>query len=118
MDLVQHARLVRLSETLLPELDAIAPRDRGRALRRAANAAHDSVELVALAAGLVLVSWLTGYGIVALAPQERSEQVLVGGAIALPLIALVVALIERRRMRRGLRDAGMGGTDRHGRAGP
>jgi hypothetical protein len=103
---------------LRPELDAIAPWDRGRALRRAATTAHDSVELVALAAGLVLVSWLTGYGIVTLAPQERSEQWLVGGAIALPLIALVVAFIERRRMRRGLRDAWMCGTDRPGRSGP
>ena len=118
MDLVHRARLVRLSETLLPELDAIAPRDRGRALRRATTSAHDAIELVALAAGLVLVSWLTGYAIVALDPQERSVQLLIGGAIALPLIALVVALIERRRIRRGLRDAWMGGTGRRGRAGP
>jgi hypothetical protein len=105
MELVLQSRFVRLSELVLPELRAIPSSDRAVALRRAAGIAFDPVELVALAAGLVLVAWLTRYGVGTMGPLGRLAQGAVHVAFALPLMAIVVAPIQWRRTRRGLRKA-------------
>jgi hypothetical protein len=114
MDLVLHPRLERCSQILIPELRAVPPQDRAAALRRAAATPFDVAELIALAAGLVLVTWATGHGAGATGPLERFAQVIANGTIALPLMALVAGAVQWRKTRRGLREANR--TDRQRRA--
>ena len=105
MQLVLPSRLVRFSELVLPELHALPPGERPMILRRAATTPFDAVELIALALGLVFVTWLTGYCVDTMGPLERFANVIANGAIALPLMAIVVAPIQWRRTRRGVREA-------------
>ena len=109
MELALPSRLVRFSELVLPELRAVPPADRAAALRRAVTTTFDAVELIAFAIGVVLVTWLTRNGVESLGPLERVAQTIAGGAIALPLMVLLVAAILWRRTRRGLREAGESG---------
>ena len=115
MQLVLPSRLVRISELVLPELHALPPGERRVILRRAATTPFDAVELIAIAVGLVFVTWLTGYCVDTMGPLERFTSVIANGAIALPLMAIVVAPVQWRRTRRGVREAIAIGRERRAR---
>lgn len=112
MHLALPSRLVRFSELVLPELRSLPPGDRPAVLRRAATTPFDALELIAIAVGLVFVTWLTGYGVATMAPLARFANVIANGAVALLLMVVVVAPIQWRRTRRGVRDAAAAGRER------
>ena len=112
MHLALPSRLVRISELVLPELRSLPPGDRPAVLRRAATTPFDALELIAIAVGLVFVTWLTGYGVATMAPLARFANVIANGAVALLLMVVVVAPIQWRRTRRGVRDAAAAGRER------
>lgn len=88
---------------LFPELARFAEADRESALREAARTPFDVVELLAIAAALVLVAALTRYSTAELSLAERLGMALANFAVALPLLALAIAPFHVRRVRRGLR---------------
>jgi ABC-type uncharacterized transport system permease subunit len=75
-----------IDHLLFPELRAIAPQQRRAALRAANRVAFEVPELLAMAAGLVLIAALSARPLVALA-----------------LGAAILAALFLRRTRRGLR---------------
>lgn len=88
---------------LFPELLQLPERDREDAVREAARTPFDVLELVGIAAGLVIVTALTRYSTVELSLAERLGMAFANFAVALPLLALAVAPFHVRRVRRGLR---------------
>jgi hypothetical protein len=92
------------SPILFPELSRFAPRERHAAVREASRTPFDVVELLAIAAGLVLATALTRYSAVELSLAERLGMALANFVVALPLLALVVVPFHIRRVRRGLRE--------------
>lgn len=89
---------------LFPELRRLPERERDEALRRAAHAPLDVLELFGIAAGLVGVAALTRYGATELSLAERIGMAAANFAIALPLLAVAVAPFHYRRVKRGLRE--------------
>lgn len=92
-----------LLERLYPELAALPVRERESALREARDTPFDMLELLGMAAGLVLVTALTRYGSAGLDVAEQFGAAIVNFAIALPLLAIALAPFLVRRTRRGLR---------------
>lgn len=94
----------RLWPLLLPELRRFAAAERDGALRAARDTALDLLELLGMAAGLVLVTALTRYGLSQAEPSTRFGAVLLNFVFALPLLALCLGPFHLRRLRRGLRE--------------
>jgi hypothetical protein len=89
---------------LYPELLRLPERSRGEALRRAAREPFDFLELIGMAASLVLVTALTRYGTDHLSLVERFGMAAANFAIAIPMLAAALAPFHVRRVRRGLRE--------------
>lgn len=95
----------RLRAVLLPELQRFAEGERRAALRAARRCtAFDAVELLGMAAALVAVTALMRWVLPGAAASGRPLSVAVELAFALPLLALAIAPLVRRRLRRGLRE--------------
>lgn len=87
---------------LLPELRELPEPDRAAAWRRARETPHDLVELLGTVAALVATTALTrvvfdGTG------AEPFASTLLNFVIALPVLAVLLAPLHWRRLRRGLR---------------
>ncbi len=93
---------------LYPQLRALDERERLPALQRARETPFDALELVGMAAALVVATALTRYGISGLDVAERFAAALVNFVLALPLLALGIAPFVVRRTRRGLREQRQG----------
>jgi len=89
---------------LYPELRSLGERDRERALQHARGLPFDLVELLGMAAAVVLVTAATRYGVRHDA-LEQFGMVLANFLIAIPLLAATVGPFLYRRTRRGLRKA-------------
>lgn len=94
----------RLQILIWPELAAIAPHHRLRALERARAEPLDMVETVGVLAGVLIATLLTQYG---LGHMEFGDRVFAGFAnfaVAVPLMAVLAGPFLVRRIRRGLRN--------------
>lgn len=94
----------RLWPALLPELREFPPADQEAALRAARDTALDVVELLGMAAALVLVTGLTRYSLPEPGMAPRFLAAVLNFALALPLLAIAVGPLHLRRLRRGLRE--------------
>lgn len=83
---------------LYPELRRFAPQDRSVALRKARHLALDVVELLGIAAGLIVATIVIRYGVAGLS-LDIGESVLLAPAVLL----VTVGPFLWRRTRRGLR---------------
>jgi hypothetical protein len=93
-----------LIDWFCPELKTFPDGARRDAWRRARRTPFDVTELFGMAAGLVIVTALTGQVIEqGLAPGARFLAGSVNFVIALPLLAVVLGPFWLRRTRRGLR---------------
>lgn len=95
----------RLWNALLPELRAFAEAEQPGALREARETPLEPFELLGMAAGLVAVTALTGYGTADSSLAARFGAALINFVVAMPLLALALGPFHLRRLRRGLRDA-------------
>jgi hypothetical protein len=93
----------RLLAAILPELRAIAPEQQSAALHAARDTPLDLLELIGMAAGLVVVTAITRYVLVDASFATRLMATLADFAVALPLLALALGPFHARRLRRGLR---------------
>ena len=89
---------------MLPELRGFPAAERGSALRTARDTPLDMLELLGMAAGLVVVTALTRYVLPDGEAATRFAAVLLNFAVAVPLLALVLGPFHLRRLRRGLRE--------------
>lgn len=96
--------MTRLWPVLLPELRLVPAAEQDQALRSAGDTPLDLVELLGMAAGLVLVTALTRYAVSDLTLSTRFAAALANFAVALPLLALFLGPFHLRRLRRGLRE--------------
>ena len=94
----------RLWPVLLPELREFAAPEQDAAIQAARDTSLDLLELLGMAAGLVLVTAATRYGVAALGLAERFGAALASLFVALPLLALCLVPFHVRRLRRGLRE--------------
>ncbi len=92
------------STLLYPELARFAPESREAALRRARRVPLDWVELAGLGLGVVVVAFLTRYGVTGLDVLARVSAAAANFLVAIPLLALVAGPILWRRTRRALRE--------------
>jgi nitrate/nitrite transporter NarK len=95
--------VTRLWSALLPELRRFSSTERAAALRQARSTELDMFELVAMAAGLVLVTALTRYSLPEPSIGTRLVFLLVNAAVAIPSLMVVLGPFHLRRLRRGLR---------------
>jgi hypothetical protein len=95
--------MMRLWRVLLPELKQFPQAEQAGALRAARETNLETVELVGMAAGLVLVTAVTRYGLPDGSLASRTEAAVTNFVVAIPLLALVLAPFHVRRLRRGLR---------------
>lgn len=93
----------RIAAVLLPELRAIAPAERDAALRSARDTPLDLLELIGMAAGLIVVTALTQHVFAQLALASSIASGIANFVVALPLLVLALGPFHRRRLRRGLR---------------
>lgn len=93
----------QIEEILYPQLRSFPVIDRKRALRRARETPFDVIELLGMAAGLVLVTALTRYGVSELEIGERFALAIINFLVAVPLLAIALGPFIVRRVRRGLR---------------
>jgi hypothetical protein len=94
----------RLWPVLLPELRQFPAAEQEEALQAARNTALDLVELVGMAAGLVVVTGLTRYTLADWDVATRFMAVVLNFIVAAPLIAFFLGPFHIRRLRRGLRE--------------
>lgn len=94
----------RLWPVLLPELREFPAPEQDAALRAARETSLDLLELLGMAAGLVLVTAATRYGVAGFGLAERFGAALMNFVVALPLLALCLGPFHLRRLRRGLRE--------------
>lgn len=94
----------RLWPALLPELREFPSAEQEAALRCARDTALDSVELLGIAFALLLVTALTRYGLPEPGVASRFAAAMLNFVVALPLLALALGPLHRRRLRRGLRE--------------
>ena len=93
----------RLWPVLLPELREFPAPEQDAALRTARDTALDLLEMLGMAAGLVLVTAATRYGVAGLGAADRFGAAVANFVVALPLLALCLGPFHLRRLRRGLR---------------
>jgi len=91
-----------LESLLYPRLNAFAADERAAALRAARSTSFDVIELVGIAAGLVVVTAITRYRLEAESVADGVFAALANFAIALPLLVVFVGPFLVRRVRRGL----------------
>lgn len=84
----------RLHVLLWPELHAVAPHHRKRALEQARNESLDQVEIVGILAAVVVATMLTNYGIGDLRLGDRVFAALANFAVALPLLGLIARTLS------------------------
>jgi hypothetical protein len=94
----------RLWPVVLPELRQFSASERERALRAARHTTLDWLELLGMAAALVLVTALTRYSVPAGMVSTRLGLGLLNFAVAIPLLGVALAPFHLRRLRRGLRE--------------
>lgn len=94
----------RLWLVLLPELRRFPSAERVQALKAARATAYDILELLGMAAGLVLVTALTRYSFAEPSMSMRFGAALLNFAVSLPLLALILGPFHLRCLRRGLRE--------------
>ena len=94
----------QLDLLLYPELRALSPQERGRALRQAREQPFDLAELAGMALAVVLVTSLTRYGF-SHGVLEQFSMGLGSFIVAIPLLALTAGPFLYRRTRRGLEHA-------------
>jgi hypothetical protein len=95
--------MTRLWLLVLPELGQFAVPDRDAALRKAGETRLDILELIGTAFGLVLVTAATEYALPDRSAASSFSAFLLNFIVAVPLVALAVAPLHIRRLRRGLR---------------
>ena len=93
----------RVWPALLPELSRFPAGDRTRAIGLARETPLDLLELVGMAAALVVVTVLTRFVLGDASWQARSLAPVIDFLIALPLLVIGLAPFHVRRLRRGLR---------------
>jgi hypothetical protein len=93
----------RLWLVLLPELNRFPRVEQDSALRAARDTALETIELLGMAAGLVLVTALTRYTLPDASALSRFAAAVLNFAIAVPLLTLILGPFHLRRLRRGLR---------------
>ena len=93
----------RFSGLWYPELRSFSEDERHLALARAKEARFDSIELVGMAIGLVIVTTFTSYAAEGLSVAARIAKGLANFVIAIPLLGLTLGPFLWRRTRRGLR---------------
>ncbi len=96
-------RMMRLWRVALPELRRFPAEEQADALRAARETDLDTIELVGMAAGLVLVTAVTRYALPERSLATQIEAALLNLGVAIPLLALLLAPFHVRRLRRGLR---------------
>lgn len=94
----------RLWPVLLPELREFPATERDAALDAARDTSFDLLELVGMAAALVLVTAATRYGASGLDLAGRFGALVLNFVLALPLLAAGLGPFHLRRLRRGLRE--------------
>ena len=94
---------VRLWLRLAPELGRFPEPERAPVLREARRAPLESAELLGMVAVLAAVTALTRYTLPDPGMAPRFLAALANFVIALPLLALGLAPLHRRRVRRALR---------------
>ena len=94
----------RLWPVLLPELRQFPAAEQDRALKSARDAALDILEMLGMAAGLVLVTALTRYSLPDALMSTRFGAAVLNFIVAAPLLAVALGPFHIRRLRRGLRD--------------
>ncbi|HEU5295753.1 MAG TPA: hypothetical protein VFU71_13310 [Burkholderiaceae bacterium] len=94
----------RLVPVLLPELRSFSPAEQAQALKAARDTPLDMLELLGMAAGLVLVTALTRYALPSGDASTRAGAMVLNFVFALPLLALFLGPFHVRRLRRGLRE--------------
>ena len=94
----------RLWPVLLPELRQFPAAEQDPALKAARDTPLDILELLSMAAGLVLVTALTRYSLSDANVSTRFGAAVLNFVVAVPLLALVLGPFHIRRLRRGLRD--------------
>lgn len=104
----------QLDLLLYPELRALEPEARERALRQARETPFDLVELAGMALAVVLVTSLTRYGMGSSALAQFAMG-LGSFLLALPLLAVTAGPFLYRRTRRGLARALRGASGSAGR---
>lgn len=90
-------------EILYPELRSFPLKEREEAVRRAADTPLDAMELIGMAAGMVVVTAITSYGGLDLDGDQRFSAAAVNFLLAIPLLLLALGPFHVRRLRRGLR---------------
>ena len=93
----------RLGVTCHPGLNWLPESERLVALERARETPFDLVELLGMAAGLVLVTTVTSYAVDGLSVGMRVAKGIANMVVAVPLLALTVGPFLWRRTRRGVR---------------
>jgi hypothetical protein len=91
-----------LESLLYPQLNAFPPDERAGALKGARETSFDVVELIGIAAGLVLVTAITRYLLEIPSAAAGLLAALGNFAVALPLLIVFVGPFLVRRVRRGL----------------
>jgi hypothetical protein len=91
-----------LIDRLYPQLRSLPETERNAALRRARSAPFDVLELVGMAAGLVVVTAMTRFGMATLEPEAHLARALAAFFVALPLLTVAVGPFLVRRTRRSL----------------
>jgi len=89
---------------LLPELRRFPAAEQDHVLRTARDSALDLVELLGMAAALVLVTALTRHGPAAPDLAGRAIGALLDAALAAPLLVLFLGPFHLRRLRRGIHE--------------
>ena len=95
--------MMRLWRVLLPDLRQFPEAEQAGALQAARQTDLETVELVGMAAGLVLVTAVTRYALADASLASQVEAAVVNVVVAIPLLAIVLAPFHLRRLRRGLR---------------
>jgi hypothetical protein len=93
----------RLWPLLLPELRRFPPAEQHAALQSAKGTDLDILELLGMAAGLVVVTALTRYAVPSDASAARFGYAIWNFVVAIPLLAAALGPFHVRRLRRGLR---------------
>lgn len=94
--------MTRLWLLLLPELRQLPRADQAAALKRARETPHDVVELLGTIAALVATTAFTRI-ILEGGMADRFASTVLNFVVALPMLAVLLAPLQWRRLRRGLR---------------
>jgi hypothetical protein len=94
----------RVCPALLPELRQFPAAEQDEALNAARHTALDFIELLGMAAGLVVVTAITRYTLDDANLSTKFAATLLNFVVAVPLLALVLGPFHLRRLRRGLRE--------------